>query len=213
MSLVVSEQVPLSGDQERADVYALLAELLLGPRPEVLHGLADLPRSQDDDGDLSVAWNALLDAAGPAALAEYGALFVAAGTPRLNPYECYYREGWLMDKPLARLRDDLRSLGLARAEHATELEDHLGALCETMRLLVASGQDGDVQRDFFARHLAGWTARCLQDMAAASGGGFYAALAGFIDVFFRHEAAGLGLEDETTVFHPPRTSRHVEVPS
>jgi TorA maturation chaperone TorD len=189
-SLAVSEETLLQQDRDRADVYALLAALLLQPDAKLISALAALPPTPDPTGDVDVAWNGLLAAVqrcGADALAEYDALFVAAGTPRLNPYQCYYLAGWLMDKPLAALRDDLRALGLARAPGATELEDHLGALCETMRVLIESGRGGAVQQDFFERHLAGWSARCLQDIATAPGADCYRAVAAFALAFLELE--------------------------
>jgi TorA maturation chaperone TorD len=190
-SLAVAEEIALENEQDRADVYALLAALLLRPDAPLLEALAALPPAPEAQEPIDVAWNALLAAArrcGNAALAEYDALFVAAGTPRLNPYQCYYLAGWLMDKPLAALRDDLRALGLARAPGATELEDHLGALCETMRVLIETGRPAAVQHGFFTRHLAGWSARCLQDIATAPGADFHRALAAFAEAFFELEA-------------------------
>lgn len=181
----------LQEEQDRADLHALLAALLLGPDAQLIASLAALPRYQAAQDELELAWNELLAAAqrcGPRALQEYEALFIAAGTPRLNPYQCYYLAGWLMDKPLAALRDDLRRLGLARAPGATELEDHLGALCETMRVLIASGREPAVQQEFFERHLAGWSARCLQDIATAPGADFYRAVAHFAQAFFEQES-------------------------
>ena len=154
--------------------------------------LAALPRSGAQDDDLARAWDALLDAAdrlGPAALDEHARLFVAAGTPRFNPYQCYYLDGWLMDKPLAHLRDELRALGLQRAPGATELEDHIGALCETMRVLIASGRPPEVQQAFFARHIAPWSALCLRDIHDAPDADFYRAVAAFALAFFERESA------------------------
>jgi TorA maturation chaperone TorD len=183
----MSEQLPLE-EQERADLYGLLAALLLGPDERLLAALAALPRSGAPDDP----WDALLAAAGRrgrAPLAEFDALFVAAGTPRFNPYQCWYLDGWLMDKPLAALRDDLRALGLQRAAGATELEDHLGALCETMRVLIAAGRPRPVQQAFFDRHLAPWSARCLRDIAAAPDADFYRAVATFALAFFERESA------------------------
>jgi TorA maturation chaperone TorD len=190
MSVAVTEEMSLQQEQDRADVYALVAALLLRPDAQLVSALAALPRSPDPAEEVDVAWNDLVDAAqrrGSDALAEYDALFVAAGTPRLNPYQCYYLAGWLMDKPLAALRDDLRALGLARAPGATELEDHLGALCETMRVLIETGRGAAVQQEFFERHLAGWSDRCLQDIAAAPGADFYRAVAAFAQAFLELE--------------------------
>lgn len=180
-------------EQDRADVYALLAALLLGPDAELIEALAVLPNQPDADGDdVALAWTALLQSASRgsrAVLDEYEALFIAAGTPRLNPYQCFYLAGWLMDKPLAALREELRELGLVRAPGVTELEDHLGALCETMRVLIERGAPLEVQQAFFARHVAGWATQCLQDIASAPGADFYRALAAFAHAFFELESS------------------------
>jgi TorA maturation chaperone TorD len=199
-------------EQQRADIYGLLSALLLGPQVQLVDALGRAVAG-DDDSALGCAWQELVHAArsgGVAVRAEYDALFVAAGTPRINPYQCYYLAGWLMDKPLALLRQDLRELGLARLEGATELEDHIGSLCEAMRVLIQRGTAHSTQHDFFARHVAGWTDRCLRDLADAAGDGFYAALSRFIQAFFRLEAQVLGVEVAAAPRHPPRTARHAE---
>jgi TorA maturation chaperone TorD len=185
-------EVLTSEDQERADLYGLLAALLLRPDAALVAALAALPPGGTPDDELARPWNALLDAAarlGPAALDEHARLFVAAGTPRFNPYRCYYLDGWLMDKPLAQLRDELRALGLQRAPGATELEDHLGALCETMRVLIASGRPPQVQQAFFAGHIAPWSTRCLHDIHDAPDADFYRAVAAFALAFLERESA------------------------
>jgi TorA maturation chaperone TorD len=199
-------------EQQRADIYGLLSALLLGPEAQLVDALGNA-EAGDDDSALGGAWQELVQGAqrgAGAVLAEYDALFVAAGTPRINPYQCYYLAGWLMDKPLALLRQDLRELGLSRLEGATELEDHIGSLCEAMRVLIQRGAAHATQQDFFARHLANWTDRCLRDLAGAAGDGFYAALSRFIQAFFRLEAQVLGVEVAASPMHPPRTARHVE---
>ncbi|HVE52035.1 MAG TPA: molecular chaperone TorD family protein [Ramlibacter sp.] len=206
----MQEALLCAQEQDRADVYALLAALLLRPEPALVEGLARLAEV-DGDEPLDLAWNALVQAArrGPRTVSdEHEALFVAAGTPRLNPYQCYYVAGWLMDKPLAARRQDLQRIGLARLPGATELEDHLGVLCETMRVLVMSGHPLAVQAGFFSAHLAGWGPRCLDEIACASAGGFYAALAAFARHFLEAEGRHFSLEDVPSPQHPPRTSRH-----
>jgi len=190
-SLVVSEVLPSLEDQERADLYGLLAALLLGPDAGLVEALAALPRNEVEGDAFACAWDALLEASQrcrTTALEEFDTLFVAPGTPRLNPYQCFYRDGWLMDKPLAQLRETLRALGLQRAPGATELEDHIGALCETMRLLIETSRPRAVQQRFFDGQLAGWTQRCLQDIASAPGADFYRAVAGFAQAFFELES-------------------------
>lgn len=193
-------------EQERADGYALLAQLLLEPDPSLIAALALAPHDRTDAAPLAQAWLALVHAAarcGPAIRAEYTDLFISTGTPRLNPYECQYRAGCLMDKPLAVLRDDLRALGLGRADGATELEDHLAALCETMHLLVIRGDEAG-QQSFFARHLAGWYAACLRDIRDLPGSDFYRSVAAFAQVFLDREAEMLAPEVPAADPHLPR---------
>lgn len=198
--------------QERADGYALLAQLLLEPDPSLIAALALAPHDSTDPAALAQAWSALVHAAarrGPAIRAEYRDLFISTGTPRLNPYECQYRAGCLMDKPLAALRDDLSALGLARSDSATELEDHLAALCETMHLLVRRG-DAPAERSFFERHLAGWYGACLRDIREAPGADFYRAVAIFAQAFLEREAQALAPEVPPAEPHVQRQPREHE---
>lgn len=177
-------------EQARACVYALLASLLLGVRPATLAALRESARPE---GDAPVAreWAHLVHEANvrsPAQVAaEFDELFRAAGTPRINPYGSLYLAGAMMEKPLAALRSDLRRLGLARLPGATELEDHLGGLCEAMCLLIVQQRGLAAEHAFFARHLQGWYQRCLADLEAAAAGGFYAALARLAQAFFDME--------------------------
>jgi TorA maturation chaperone TorD len=190
--LVVSEVLPSLEDQERADLYGLLAALLLGPDAGLVQALAALPRGEAHGNALACAWDALIDAAqrsGEAVLEEFDALFFVPGTPRVDPYQCYYRAGGLMDKPLAQLRDTLHALGLQRAPGATELEDHLGALCDTMRVLIEARRPRAVQQRFFDEQIDGWTRRCLHDIASAPRADFYGAVARFAQAFFDLESA------------------------
>src|SRR3546814_1787290 len=63
---------------------------------------------------------------------EYFGLFLGVGRGELLPYASYYLTGFLNERPLARLRADLKRLGLERAESHFDPEDHLGTLCEIM---------------------------------------------------------------------------------
>jgi TorA maturation chaperone TorD len=64
--------------------------------------------------------------------------------------------GFLHERPLADLREELARLGIARRADVSETEDHVSALCEVMAMLVAEGASLDVQREFFSRFLASW---------------------------------------------------------
>jgi len=151
----------------RADIYRLLARLLLAaPDAELLDFLAQL-EPDEEGGEMSPAWQGLAEAArttSPEAAARaHFALLVGVIQGEITPYASWYLHGTLMDEPLVALRRDLRRLGIARAEASRDPEDHLGALFEVMALLVEGGSHD--QAAFFQRHLAAWAQRCLGDLA------------------------------------------------
>lgn len=203
----VPVRAPLSGeDQARADFYGLFAHLLLAPPDAAL--LAALaaaePISAAGEFALEDAWLKLTQAAGvvdAAAVAdEFSAMFISTGTPPLNPYGSFYAAGHLNDAPLADLRHDLARLGLARAPGVGEFEDHLGALCETMRVLIQGGpgmapRELAVQKAFFEAHIRPWYAACLADIAGSSDANFYRVVAGVVDAFLVIEAQAFAVLD------------------
>lgn len=197
----VNVPLPLSGeDQARADLYALLSRLLLAaPDAGLLDALAHADPILSEGGDpaLEQAWEALSLASGvmdPDAVAEeFDALFISVGTPPLNPYGSRYLSGYLNDAPLAELRADLARFGVQRVRGAGEFEDHLGALCETMRVLVAGApgiprQPLARQQAFFEIHIAPWYKRCLADIASAEGANYYRLVARLAGAFLAIEA-------------------------
>lgn len=206
------DELSSDADGARADFYALVATLLLAPPDAaLLEGLKQLgtpdafalPQSALEDALNKLASAAqAFDAA--AAREEFDALFTGMGTPLINPYGSLYLGGFMNDVPLAALRDDLQRLGLARRRGIPETEDHLGALCETMRVLIEGvpaapgrpafeAQPLAVQQAFFTRHIAGWYARVLDDIARAEPANFYAVAAGLIRTFLDLEAEAFAL--------------------
>ncbi|WP_324100608.1 TorD/DmsD family molecular chaperone [Noviherbaspirillum sp.] len=194
-------------EQARADFYALIARLMLIP-PDValLDGLAtaDSLSAENDGNPLDRAWEKLVFAAAvtpaDAVRDEFDAMFISVATPIVNPYASLYLAGFLMEKPLASLRSDLAALGLARREGSGELEDHLGALCETMRLLIAGGpgiapRPVSEQKAFFQKHIAPWYAPCLDHIRSAEGANFYRTVADFVQAFFELEAEAFEMDD------------------
>lgn len=198
-------------EQARADLYAVIASLLLqSPSDTFLAALAsaDALHSQHEDNALDRAWERLIVAASmvepDAVRNEFDQLFISVGTPAVNPYASYHLTGFMMEKPLAALREELAMLGLARADSAIETEDHIGALCEVMRLFItgAAGlapRSVREQRDFFERHIAPWQERCLNEMRNAEGANFYQLVADFVQAFFEIERQAFAIEeaDET----------------
>lgn len=195
-------------DQARADFYALFARLLLAPPDDTL--LAALaaaePVAAAGEFALEDAWLKLTQAAGvvdaAAARDEFDAMFISTGTPPLNPYGSFYVAGHLNDAPLAGLRHDLARLRLARAPGVGEFEDHLGALCETMRVLIQGGPGMPArglaeQKHFFETHIRPWYAACLADIAGSADANFYRVVAGVVDAFLSIEAQAFAVLDTT----------------
>jgi TorA maturation chaperone TorD len=183
-------------EQARADLYGLVARLLLAPPDDgLLDSLAgaDAIISADSEQPLDRAWHELSLAASliPFELVreEFSELFISSSIPRVNPYGSLYLAGFLHEKPLAALRTDLAGLGLARRSGAAETEDHLGALCETMRRMIMGGngvarQPLARQQEFFEVHISPWSAVCLNHLRQADGAQFYQRVADLADAFF-----------------------------
>ena len=167
------------GDQLRADLYGLLAALLArAPDKALLRKLAGL---SGDDSELgrAVATLARLSAEmGPARIErEFTALFIGLGRGELLPYASYYMTGFLNEKPLALLRQDMMRAGISRAPNVFEPEDNIASLCEMMQGLI-TGRFGAPaplarQRDFFNRHIAPWAEHFFTDLEGAKGSLFY----------------------------------------
>lgn len=201
-----SDVEPGHEDQARSDVYALLARLLLvAPDATLVRQLAELPIPPFPSRPLDVAWSGLALAARrngiEAVQDEYARLFTGIGNPLLNPFASLYLAGFINEKPLVRLRSDLVRLGLARRSASHEMEDHLGALCETMRILIGGAGDRapqslEVQQAFFSTHIAPWYERFMHDMRNAEGSDFYRQVADLADVFLDIEAQAFEVADE-----------------
>lgn len=172
----------------RANAYSLLAHLLAAaPTEDTLQRLRDIislngETPSEEDGSLAPAWRALRQAAIQAApqelVHEYHALFIGLGSGEVVPYASRYRTGYLNDRPLAVLRDDLARLGFERRPEVREPEDHAAAVCEVMALIVADAapDELDEQRQFFGRHIAPWMQTLFTDLANAPSARFYQAV-------------------------------------
>ena len=164
-------------DSARAQEYALLAALLgRAPDAKLLGRLAQL---RGDASPLGLAHADLAEAASDANAdkveREFFNLFIGVGRGELLPYGSYYLTGFLHERPLARLRQDLVELGVERAEGVAEPEDHAAILCEVMAGLInrkfPAAQNAD--RDLFEKHLRPWIGRFFSDLEQAEGATFY----------------------------------------
>jgi len=174
----------LTAEQLRLNAYSLLANMLYRPVDEQLMNLlADLPDPEDIADDMTMSWQLLKLAARQNSLRqvddEFHALFIGLGHGEVIPYGSWYQTGYLMDKPLAKLRQDLAALGIERNSDVKEPEDHIAALCETMALLIMNGASRPQQRAFYHDHIADWAPRLFLDIERASSACFYQAVAHF----------------------------------
>lgn len=194
-------------DQARADLYGLLARLFYAPPDANLISELRLAAPPPDGGErltaegeaLKAAWAALAGACGsafPARLEEeHLQLFVGVGKAEVTPYLSAYLVHSESDSPLARLRGQLAEWGLARREEAVEPEDHVSALCETMRWLIVGRKAGlDVQRQFFLEYLHTGGSRFCTAVSACEDAKFYRFPARLLQALLDVEHKAFGIE-------------------
>ncbi len=184
-------------DLARAQEYALLARLLTRAPDSGL--LAQIGELRGDATPLGVAHIELAEAAQRAETTavehEFFNLFIGIGRGELLPYASYYLTGFLHERPLARLREDLAGLGIARAEGVAEPEDHAGILCEIMAGL-ADGRlpaPAEASRTIFEKHMAPWIGRFFADLERAEAAEFYRRLGTVGRVFMEIETEAFAL--------------------
>jgi TorA maturation chaperone TorD len=188
---------PDSVDVARAQEYALLATLLLrAPDAALLKRVGGL---RGDATPLGLAHVALAEAAGSGDVGkierEFFNLFIGVGRGELLPYGSYYLTGFLHERPLARLREDLGTLGIERVDDLYEPEDHAGILCEIMsgviggQFAVPPGSD----RRLFEAHLAPWLGRFFTDLENAESADFYRCVGAVGRLFVEIESEAFAL--------------------
>ncbi len=187
----------------RAEAYGLLARLWLAPPDAaLLERLRGAPTDAlADDSPLAAPWRALVAAmsatSAAAAADEYDALFEGVGKPEVLLYGSYHLTGALNERPLVRVRDELRELGLTRDPARAETEDHVAFLFEVMRYLIA-GDDAAVcnlqrQHRFFRAHLQPWIERMCDTVEAHPRAQLWRAVAGFTRAFMQVETQGFDM--------------------
>ena len=186
-------------DAARSQEYALLAALLRrAPDTAFLRRIA---RLRGDATPLGVAHSALAEAAGGASAEaierEFFNLFIGVGRGELLPYGSYYLTGFLNERPLARLREDLRALGIQRVETQCEPEDHAAILCEIMAGLSGGQFPAAVEkeRQVFEKHLAPWIGHFFTDLTGAEAADFYRHVGVVGRLFIEIETQGFALPE------------------
>jgi len=185
--------------QYRASAYGILAALLRDvPDAALLDQVARFTGVDEGGDEMTLAMSLLGLAADRCSIEsihdEYHALFIGLGRGELVPFGSFYLTGFLMEKPLGDLRDDLDRLGFERKAEVHEPEDHVAALCEVMAMLIQEGSGTDTQRRFFDQHIDSWFERFFADMSAANNAVFYKAVARFGAAFMEIEKRYLSAE-------------------
>ncbi|MDP3082067.1 MAG: molecular chaperone TorD family protein [Rubrivivax sp.] len=186
-----------SEELARAELYGLLSRLWLAPPDAELlaqFGVA-VTQAPEAGGHLEAPWSALVAALRAttleAAAAEHQALFHGIGKPEVFAYGSFYLAGFLNEKPLAVLRDDLRALGLTRDAESLETEDHVAYILEVMRYLIAGDEveicNLEQQRRFFRAHVQSWVGDLCSAVEAQPRAQVWRALASFTGAFVQVE--------------------------
>ena len=186
-------------DALRAQMYSFLARLLAGPPDAAL-----LEAVSKMDGDETVIGKAMLSFAKIAdrtdlavATQEYNDLFIGLARGELLPYGSYYLTGFLHEKPLSKLRNDMRALGITRPGDVKEPEDHIAALMDMMAGLI-TGEFGEPasladQKKFFEAHISSWASHFFADLEGAKSSVLYAALGTIGRSFMEIEATAFSM--------------------
>lgn len=190
-------------DQARSGTYSILSSLLSDiPDQDLVDYLLHIEKPQPDQeiGHMGQAWqelNAAAQATDPVALDdEFHALFVGVGRGEVIPYASWHLTGFLMDKPLSELRDDMRMLGFEPDPELKEPEDHISAICETMAILIiADDIEGFQQRRFYLQHIHPWAEKFFKTLSEAESANFYRAVGNFGQQFIQLENQYLNVQE------------------
>jgi TorA maturation chaperone TorD len=174
--------------------------LLLGKAPDA-DTLKRVATLKGDGSDLGMAHVEVASAAAAtddrAVSKEFFDLFIGLGRGELLPYASYYLTGFLHERPLARVREDLDQLGIERAGTSREPEDHIAILLEVMAGLARGDFDAhfEQQARFFERHLKPWAARMFADLEMSQAAHFYRAVGRAGRVFMELESEAFTLSE------------------
>jgi TorA maturation chaperone TorD len=178
----------------RLDSYVLLAAFLNRPPTEDLLNLVrNLRWDEDIPETLYRALNAVNQAGNhcpAAAIAEeFYRLFVGLGSGEMVPYGSWYREKMIQSAPLASIRSDLMRLGIVKRAESFESEDHAGALCEVMALLIQAEDESSPleQLHFFDNHIGTWMMDFFRDLESVKYAEFYRTVGAFGCCFLEAE--------------------------
>ena len=186
-------------DLARGKMYLLLANLLREPAAAtVLMELGALEQGGETALDMALAGvgKAARDTVAADVTRDHFLLFVGVGRAELVPYASYYRTGFLYERPLVAVREDIRIAGIARSGEGNVPEDSIAFLCEAMAgmALKRFPVGAEFERRFFVKHLAPWAETFFADLEKAEAGAFYRAVGTLGRIFIGLERDAFALE-------------------
>ena len=180
-------------DLLRANLYGLIANFLSAPPSDDLLAVGGgLSGDETPLGKAVGTFSHLCKRSKPDAVAqEHHDLFIGVARGELLPFASYYLTGFLNEKPLAKLRNDMDALGIERDASATEPEDHIASIFDVMAGLI-DGRFGEpasliAQQEFYDTHIKSWASYFFRDLEAAKSSVLYAGLGSIGRVFLEIE--------------------------
>ena len=204
-SAVQSDKATSSGllpeDSLRADMYEFMASLLRAePSDELISHVAGLQGDGSTIGSASMVLATLATKiANDEIRDEYMRLFIGVGRGEILPYASFYLTGFLNDKPLAKLRDEMQAMGIERAEGVKDPEDHIASLFDIMAGRIRGNFDAPnnlaAQAKFFKTHIDPWAPLLMQDIEAAKSAVFYAPVGTIGRAFLQIESEAFDMDE------------------
>jgi len=189
-------------DALRAELYVFLANLLrVEPTSDLLGSVSQISGDDTPIGKASSTLAYLAREMDQATIQnEYVELFIGVGRGELLPYCSYYLTGFLNEKPLAKLRQDMTEIGIARADNVKEPEDHIASLCDMMAGLIRGDFDRpfsiEEQAEFFNKHIAPWGGLFFADLETAKKAVFYAPVGTMGRIFMDIESQAFNMGEQ-----------------
>lgn len=183
----IEQDVVMEQDENAtAEIYGLLACLLrTSPNQDILNWLAELEVEESSHHAITNAWFGLKQAAQVAKVHniedEYQDLFIGIGCGEVVPFSSWHIAGTLMEKPLVKIRQDLKRLGFERQDDVREPEDNIAALFEVMSMLQT--EKFVDQQSFFNAHIKTWFIAFCNDVEKAQSANFYQSVSRVIRQF------------------------------
>ena len=196
----IAVEALIEEDSLRADMYDFLASLLRSePSDELIEKVSHLAGDDTPIGSACAVLAHLANTIDNGLIRnEYVEMFIGVGRGEILPFASYYLTGFLNDKPLAKLRADMATIGIVRADGVKEPEDHIASLFDIMAGLIRGdfGRRFSIadQADFFKKHIEPWAGLLMADIETAKTVVFYAPVGTIGKAFLEIESTAFSMD-------------------